>query len=481
MKTKGTVTLQAVVYCAVILLAIIGTINYWLYTLSVYHLEQSLIQSADSKLNTLESLTEYYIEHFEDDLIIEMAKETKKQHDVTYLSIINDSNEPYFIQGDSQRTKQKLFKREIHDGKDFLGSITIGLDTKSQGEKKRKALITLFASIILSVSSLSGLLLLFYRNQIVNKIKNAEQAKQFAEDETAFFNAIIETSTSLVIVLNSDGRIKQFNKTSQKFFFRKQDEIIGTTIWSHFNIRYDDFSLKECLEHLGSLGTSDNECFHSEWDCICANKQGDECILEWSITKLDDLAGNLKYIILTGQDITQRHLERITLSHKAHYDSLTQLPNRSLFKDRLIQSAKGSLRYDKNFALLYIDLDNFKPINDDVGHDAGDFVLKEVSKRLIKSVRESDTVARIGGDEFSIILMDVSNDSKAGTVAQKIIDAIGLRIQFSDHTLQIGVSIGIAMFPKDANNIEQLIKRADQAMYKAKNSGKNRYHYYGIE
>lgn len=480
-ETERKLTLQAAGYCAVILLAVIGTINYWLYTLSIHHIDQSLTQMTDSKLNTLESLTAYYIVHFENELITEMAVETKKQDAVTYLSIINHLNEPYFTEGDTKKRNQQLFKRDIFSGDELIGSITIGFDTKNQKKEKQKAVIVLFASIIISVLSLGGLLLIFYRSQIINKIKNAEQAKNFAEEETAFFNAIIDTSTSLVIVLNKDGRIKQFNKTSRNFLFQQKNKVIGTPIWNHFNIRYNELLLKTCIEGMARSDEYDNACFHSEWDCLCANVDGDECFLEWGVTKLDDLSGNLKYIILTGQDITQRHLEKITLSHKAHHDSLTQLPNRSLFKDRLIQSVKASIRYDKSFALLYIDLDNFKPINDNIGHDAGDFVLKEVSKRLMKSVRESDTVARIGGDEFSVILMDVTNNKKAGIVAEKIIESVGLRIQFSEHHLQIGVSIGIAMFPKDANDVEQLIKHADQAMYKAKSSGKNRYCFYGLE
>jgi len=167
----------------------------------------------------------------------------------------------------------------------------------------------------------------------------------------------------------------------------------------------------------------------------------------------------------------------------AYYDALTQLPNRTLLDDRLKQALALSHRNNTHGALLMLDLDRFKMINDSLGHLVGDKVLQETAKRLIACVREQDTAARLGGDEFVVLLPGLSRDKRnasiqAGNVAQKIIKELGELITIDEHKLQVGVSIGIAMYPSDTNQLENLIQLADNAMYKVKGSGRNHYHYY---
>ena len=172
-------------------------------------------------------------------------------------------------------------------------------------------------------------------------------------------------------------------------------------------------------------------------------------------------------------DITEHKQAEERIQHVAHHDSLTGLPNRLLFNDRLSQAISLAKRDASQFALLYLDLDKFKPVNDTRGHDAGDQLLKSVAERIREQVRESDTVARIGGDEFTVILRDITSRQDVADIAEKIIAALGAPFRLGNHpqAVEIGTSIGIAIYPSDAQDHETLIKVADAAMYSAKIRG----------
>ena len=169
------------------------------------------------------------------------------------------------------------------------------------------------------------------------------------------------------------------------------------------------------------------------------------------------------------------------LQHQAHHDNLTGLPNRTLFKDRLSQTIISSNRHEKEFALLFIDLDKFKTINDSLGHNIGDKVLIEAALRLRKCVRDEDTIARLGGDEFTIILQGIKSIQDISNISEKIINEMREPIVIKAHTLYISASIGISLFPKDAKSSDELIKYADTAMYKAKEDGRDTYQYYASQ
>lgn len=175
------------------------------------------------------------------------------------------------------------------------------------------------------------------------------------------------------------------------------------------------------------------------------------------------------------------------LNQLAFYDSLTGLPNRTLFLDRLTQTIASANRYQRRVALLFIDLDNFKRINDTLGHSIGDDLLKATAERLVQCLRNSDTVAksiagemaaRLGGDEFTVILPEIQRDEDAGVVAQRIAEHLGQPLHLGNHQVIVTPSIGIAVFPEDGNNIETLIKNADMAMFYSKRIGPNMFKYY---
>jgi diguanylate cyclase (GGDEF)-like protein/PAS domain S-box-containing protein len=190
----------------------------------------------------------------------------------------------------------------------------------------------------------------------------------------------------------------------------------------------------------------------------------------------------------TTQDITEisaikeAHKEQAKLlEYQAYHDSLTALPNRALFQDRLNQNIATAKRNKQMFALLFIDLDQFKKINDSLGHHIGDEVLIEVAKRFKKILREEDTLSRLGGDEFTIILKNIKQKKDAATVAQKLINTLKKPIIAKHHTLHISTSIGISIYPDNATTAEDMLKFSDTAMYKAKDEGRNNFQFYSAE
>jgi diguanylate cyclase (GGDEF)-like protein len=174
----------------------------------------------------------------------------------------------------------------------------------------------------------------------------------------------------------------------------------------------------------------------------------------------------------------KRAQERLT--YLAQYDQLTGLVNRTLFRDRLVHAMARSKRKDQPLGVMLLDLDRFKSVNDTLGHDVGDSLLQAVAERLRSCVREVDTIARMGGDEFTAILEGVSGDADVAVVAKRVIESLSAPFALGTHRLSIGVSIGVTLYPSDDQNIDGLLKHADAAMYRAKQRGGNAFEFYSV-
>ncbi len=297
----------------------------------------------------------------------------------------------------------------------------------------------------------------------ITEVKEAQEALRESEEQFSLFmqnlpaGAFIKDNMGKFIFSNT-----YFNKLLGK------ESLIGedyTKILPQSSVA----KLKESDERTLKNGTDMIE------DKVIANN-GDEKFFH--IHKFLIHKDSKDYIGGIYSDITkQKHTEN-KLNILAHYDTLTKLPNRMMFQDSLKKMISKANRNKTKVALMFIDLDNFKMINDTLGHDYGDILLQEVSRRLKSTLREEDIVARIGGDEFTVILDDIKDTTYPSIVAQKIIDILSKPVKLKDEMGYIGASIGISIFPNDTTKLDQLIKNADLAMYKSKREGKNVYRYF---
>jgi len=253
------------------------------------------------------------------------------------------------------------------------------------------------------------------------------------------------------------------------------------------------YSLEEVLgKTMGILksGKQDEHFYHNMWSLlqetgqwqgeIWNKRKNGEVYPEWLV--VNAIKNNLGQVTLYAgiyRDLSERMKYEQQIKYQAYHDGLTGLPNRRSFYEKIHECILMAKRYQHIVAIMFVDLDGFKSVNDNFGHDIGDLLLKETGKRLQKCVRETDIVARMGGDEFTLILPEIIMKKDANKVAKQINEVLHETFALSGHSITISSSIGISIFPDDGDNEEILVKKADDAMYKAKQAGKNTYRVYG--
>ena len=288
------------------------------------------------------------------------------------------------------------------------------------------------------------------------------------EESLRLAATVIETVDEAVMVSDPDNRIVSINPAFTAITGYAPEEVIGGN------------------PRLLSSGKHGPEFFAAMWSSLLRegswkgeihnrHKSG-AVYVEWlSIKRVCDERGRLTHYVAVFSDISERKAAEGRMRHLAHYDTLTGLPNRTLLSDRLQQvlaKAKRERAQRPHLALMFIDLDKFKPVNDDYGHNVGDMLLKEVAQRLLRCVRESDTVARIGGDEFIVLLPSIEAKDDARLVGEKILEALQQSFDLAGHRHDISASIGIAVYPEHGSDDRSLLKSADIAMYNAKAAGR---------
>ena len=266
-----------------------------------------------------------------------------------------------------------------------------------------------------------------------------------------------------VCITNPDGKIEWVNDAYCRLSGYEVGEVVGTTLPSSQS--------KPFRSLLAKAARPDFQGQSWKVESTETRKDGQLYTVEEILTPLLSEKGHVSNIVAILQDITSRKEAEAKIIHRVFHDPLTDLPNRVMFQDRLEQALAQARRHQRLLAVLFIDLDNFKQINDEFGHRAGDQLLKTVAGQLSRCVRATDTVARLSGDEFTVILQDLEQSTDAQHVAQKILDCIVEPIEIDEHVLCARTSIGIALFPNDAVDPEDLLRQADRAMYKAKELG----------
>lgn len=303
-------------------------------------------------------------------------------------------------------------------------------------------------------------------------VKSAEALRE----REARLQGILTSVAEGIIAINDDGRILSANPAAEKMFGFPSGKLVGldlgalmpTGLREHHQRFFDAYMS-------GLFPTMMNRMVEGQG----LRQDGSVFPMEISVSELRQGRSRMFTAIL--RDISERKENEDRIRRLAHHDSLTGLPNRNLLTDRMNHALARVKRHGGRMAVLYVDLDRFKPINDTLGHEAGDAVLREVADRLTACVRGSDTVARVGGDEFVVVVEEIGRSSEAALVARKIIDVLSRPIDYQGHKCTIGASVGGALFPDDGETMDDVCKAADVAMYQVKRAGRNGFRFYAQE
>lgn len=304
----------------------------------------------------------------------------------------------------------------------------------------------------------------------------AESIQSFSshkERQTRLLEGMLSYSSDQCAIFDRSGVILYANPAMARAYAVHPREMIGRSVGE-----FDQSLASEVHQQTEFVLSTGNEY---RGDFTVTTAKGETHVVDFVFAPIHDQAGKIDAIALNSRDVTERkELER-TLWQHANHDHLTGVPNRRLFFDRLEQDLRIVKRANGLLALLYIDLDKFKVANDRLGHDAGDLLLKEAAQRIESCTRETDTVARMGGDEFAVILVGAGDRQHVEAVSRAILSRVTRPFTIDEQSVYVGASIGIAIYPGHGDTVSELTTRADAAMYVAKNMGGERFSFYSPE
>ena len=291
-------------------------------------------------------------------------------------------------------------------------------------------------------------------------------------DKSVYLDGILSSSIDMAIVATDvDYQIKYFNPVAENVFGCSAEEVVGT---SALELEILKVAVPSRLLKMRDVVRKKGEYAFP----LKIARDGVTNFYDGRVTGIKDRMNRLAGFVMMLRDVTEHRQYEEEIKHLAYHDALTGLPNRVLLSDRLAQTLAQSSRNRTQGALMILDLDNSKDINDTLGHSVGDLLLQEVSARLKESVRKSDTVSRMGGDEFVVLLPKINSLESSTVIARKVVRAFHNSFEFMGMTLQITASIGISVFPDDGVDEETLLKKADIALYRAKEEGRNTFRHY---
>ncbi len=308
-------------------------------------------------------------------------------------------------------------------------------------------------------------------------------------DRAAYSEALFEERERAQVTLNSigdavvsadlHGRVTYLNVVAERLTGWPRDEAMGRPLEEV--LRIIDSITRERVPNPMVLASRTDTTVALTPNCLLIGRDGGESAIEDSSAPIHDRRGQVIGAVMVFHDVSTARALSQKMAHLAQYDSLTDLPNRLLLNDRLARAMALAQRHGEKLAVLYLDVDRFKHINDSLGHAVGDRLLQSVAGRLLQCVRSSDTVSRQGGDEFVVLFSAVRNFQDAAICAEKILQAVNAPHDIDQHIVHVTVSIGIVVYPDDGKDADSLLKHADFAMYQAKDSGRNNYQFYGAD
>ena len=310
-----------------------------------------------------------------------------------------------------------------------------------------------------------------YMQELHSALKERDEALNASRQNQRLAHKVFESTLEGILITNAAGIIESVNPAFSRITGWTQDDVVGKTPKVLSSGRQSDSFYRH-------MWTSLQENGFWQGEIVNRRKDGRNYHEHLTITGISNEQGVYTHFAGIFTDITQRKLNEERLHYLANHDSLTGLPNRTLFMERLSASITSTRRNQKQMALMFLDLDRFKIINDTLGHQAGDRLLCAVAERLTATLRESDTVARLGGDEFTVIVEDVQDVRHVARVAQKLVDALISPLELENQEIFATTSIGIAIYPSDGEDADVLLMNADTAMYRAKESGKNTFEFF---
>lgn len=330
--------------------------------------------------------------------------------------------------------------------------------------------VALIDAILLVIFVSPSLYFFLIRPMVAQIYEHQRIEKVLLNNKEEQLKTMISTSLDGFLITDEHGSLLEVNDAYCQMIGYSRKELL--------RMRIPDLEAIETPEDTSRHIRNMIEASGDRFETRHRRKDGQLIELDISINH-NNFEGGRFYCFL--RDITERKHAEERIRHLAHHDALTNLPNRRMFIDRLHQAIATAKRNHTNLAVMFLDLDKFKPVNDDFGHDVGDLLLKEAAKRLQNCVRESDTVARTGGDEFIVLLPVIEAEQDAVNVAEKILHTIIQPFKLAGHSIHISSSIGISLYPEHGIDEETLTKNADAAMYQAKNSGRDNVKLYRSE
>jgi diguanylate cyclase (GGDEF)-like protein/PAS domain S-box-containing protein len=308
-----------------------------------------------------------------------------------------------------------------------------------------------------------------YVRRLRDALKESEASLAASTHDLRLAAKAFECTFEGILVTDAEGIIQSVNPAFTQITGYRPNEVVGKTPKILSSGRHDEAFYRGMYEALGATGHWQGE--------ICNRRKNGELYVEWlTVNAVKDSAGRVTNFVAVFTDFTTRKAAEDHIRFLAQHDSLTRLPNRSLLRERMVRAIAHAERNGRKVAVIFLDLDDFKQINDRFGHDAGDEMLRVVGKRLTDTVRREDTVARLGGDEFVLVLEELNDRDGVPAIVAKIIEAVARPILFDGRELTTATSIGVSFYPDDGHDPEELIKHADAAMYVAKEEGSNRFH-----
>jgi len=311
--------------------------------------------------------------------------------------------------------------------------------------------------------------------ELLEKHSRKQQLVKAGREAEYYFRVLFEQSFQFIFLLTPNGLVIDANRSALILLNTEKSGIIGYQIWSLLLWGgKDDVSSMVSLPVCGILN---NEFQYFEMEGLFGS--GDTKVIEFVLKPLLDDAGKVTHMILEGHDISVQKESERQLQQMALYDPLTRLPNYTMFLEHLSSTLSHAKRNQDSFSVVFIDVDNFKYINDILGHHAGDQVLIEVGSRLRAEMRDSDIVTRRSGDEFILLLKGFDNKANVRDAINRLLKEVSYSFTIDGRVIPISLSVGVAVYPRDGCNSEALLKSSDEAMYTVKNQGKNGISFYG--